>query len=73
MSEVILGLDTFGDLTVDRDGHPVHPAQVLRNVVEEAALADRLGTNLTTLDLDCDHMIEQARPQETAALVRKLL
>ncbi|CDZ89435.1 alpha/beta hydrolase [Rhodococcus ruber] len=38
-----------------------------------AALADRLGTNLTTLDLDCDHMIEQARPQETAALVRKLM
>ena len=49
MSEVILGLDTFGDLTVDRDGHPVHPAQVLRNVVEEAALADRLGVDAITL------------------------
>ena len=38
-----------------------------------AALADRLGTNLTALDIDCDHMIDQARPEETAALVRKLL
>ncbi|WKZ66456.1 MAG: LLM class flavin-dependent oxidoreductase [Flavobacteriales bacterium] len=38
-----LGLDTFGDVTVDADGRPLHPAQVLRNVVAEAELADRLG------------------------------
>lgn len=49
MSEVILGLDTFGDATVDGDGRPVHPAQVLRDVVEEAALADRLGVDAITL------------------------
>ncbi len=38
-----LGLDTFGDVTVDADGKALSQAQVLRNVVEEAVLADRLG------------------------------
>ncbi|MFT3885146.1 MAG: LLM class flavin-dependent oxidoreductase [Flavobacteriales bacterium] len=38
-----LGLDTFGDVTADAAGKPLHPAQVLRNIVEEAELADRLG------------------------------
>ncbi len=37
------GLDTFGDVTVDPDGQPVHAAQVIRNIVEQAALADSLG------------------------------
>lgn len=37
------GLDTFGDVTVGPDGAPLPHAQVLRNVVEEAVLADRLG------------------------------
>ncbi len=49
MTDVILGLDSFGDITVDRDGARLHPAQVLRNVVEEAALADRLGVDAITL------------------------
>ena len=38
-----LGLDTFGDVTYDADGRPVAPAQVIRNVVAEAVLADELG------------------------------
>jgi hypothetical protein len=38
-----LGLDTFGDVTIDADGHRLSDAQVIRNVVEEAVLADRLG------------------------------
>jgi alkanesulfonate monooxygenase SsuD/methylene tetrahydromethanopterin reductase-like flavin-dependent oxidoreductase (luciferase family) len=38
-----LGLDTFGDVTVDADGRPLAQAEVLRHVVEEAVLADRLG------------------------------
>ena len=37
------GLDTFGDVTVGADGAPLSHAQTLRNVVEEAELADRLG------------------------------
>ena len=44
MSQTIeLGLDTFGDVTVGPDGRPLAQADVLRNVVEEAVLADRLG------------------------------
>jgi probable LLM family oxidoreductase len=38
-----MGLDTFGDVTVDATGRLLHQAQVLRNVVAEAALADELG------------------------------
>jgi probable LLM family oxidoreductase len=43
MSTLELGLDTFGDVTVDGEGRPLSQAQVIRNVVEEAVLADRLG------------------------------
>jgi probable LLM family oxidoreductase len=45
MSTIELGLDTFGDVTVDRDGRPKSHAQVLRDVVAEAELADRLGVD----------------------------
>ncbi len=40
-----LGLDTFGDVTVDRDGRRLSDAQVIRNVVAEAVLADRIGVD----------------------------
>jgi probable LLM family oxidoreductase len=40
-----LGLDTFGDITVGADGEPHSHAQVIRNVVEEAVLADKLGVD----------------------------
>jgi len=44
MAESIeLGLDTFGDVTVGADGRRLSQAEVLRNVVEEAVLADSLG------------------------------
>lgn len=49
MTHVQLGLDSFGDITVDGDGTPLHPAQVLRNTVEQAALADKLGVDAITL------------------------
>src|SRR5437762_13032584 len=38
-----LGLDTFGDVTWDVEGRPLPQAQVIRNVVAEAVLADELG------------------------------
>src|SRR3954454_11134780 len=38
-----LGLDTFGDVTLQSDGTPNSQAQVLREVIEEAVLADELG------------------------------
>ena len=40
-----LGLDTFGDVTADADGKPLSHAQVIRNVIEEAVLADELGVD----------------------------
>src|SRR5262249_8727904 len=38
-----LGLDTFGDVTFGASGERLPQHQVLRDVVEEAVLADRLG------------------------------
>src|SRR5438270_25207 len=38
-----LGLDTFGDVTAGDDGQPIGQSSVLRNVVDEAVAADRLG------------------------------
>lgn len=38
-----LGLDTFGDVTEGSDGQPLHAAQVIRNLVDEAVLADGIG------------------------------
>jgi probable LLM family oxidoreductase len=38
-----LGIDTFGDVTVDHEGRPLSEAQVIRNVVAEGVLADRVG------------------------------
>ncbi|WP_444665656.1 LLM class flavin-dependent oxidoreductase [Cereibacter changlensis] len=43
--EIELGLDTFGDVPVGADGKPMPQAQVLRNVVEEAVLADAVGVD----------------------------
>lgn len=37
------GLDTFGDVTHGADGQPLSHAQVIRNLVDEAVLADSLG------------------------------
>ena len=44
-----LGLDTFGDVMTDAQGQPVSQAQALRNVVEEAVLADELGIDFIGL------------------------
>ncbi|KAA1422838.1 LLM class flavin-dependent oxidoreductase [Mumia zhuanghuii] len=38
-----LGLDTFGDITADEHGDPVPAPVVLRQVVEQAVLADEVG------------------------------
>ncbi|MGU3643608.1 LLM class flavin-dependent oxidoreductase [Microbacterium sp. C23T] len=38
-----LGLDTFGDVTRDASGELITGAQTIRNVVEQAVLADRVG------------------------------
>ena len=40
---VEFGLDTFGDVTRDGSGRLLSHAQTIRNVVEQAVLADRVG------------------------------
>jgi len=46
MSQPIeLGLDTFGDVTVEADGSPTPYPQVIRNVIAEAVLADETGVD----------------------------
>src|ERR687893_542907 len=45
MTKIDLGLDTFGDVTTDAEGRLQPHAQVLRDVVAEAELADRLGVD----------------------------
>ena len=42
---VEFGLDTFGDVTVDADGKLLPHAQVIRNLLDEAILADETGVD----------------------------
>lgn len=43
MTEIKFGLDTFGDMTVDDNGKPKSAGQVIRDLVDQAVLADELG------------------------------
>jgi probable LLM family oxidoreductase len=43
------GLDTFGDVTRDATGQLLPHAQVIRNVIDEAVLADELGIDFIGL------------------------
>lgn len=43
--EITFGLDTFGDVTEGPDGEVKHPAQVIRDVVEQGVLADQVGVD----------------------------
>ncbi len=56
MTDIVeLGLDTFGDVTVDREGKPMSSAQVIRNVIAEGVLAD-------SVDIDFIGVGEHHRP-----------
>jgi alkanesulfonate monooxygenase SsuD/methylene tetrahydromethanopterin reductase-like flavin-dependent oxidoreductase (luciferase family) len=46
VSEVIFGLDTFGDVPMDDAGQPVSHARAIRQLVDEAVLADQLGVDV---------------------------
>jgi probable LLM family oxidoreductase len=49
------GVDTFGDVTLDASGKAVSQAQVLRDVIEEAVVAEQSG-------IDCFGVGEHHRP-----------
>ncbi|PZU38315.1 MAG: LLM class flavin-dependent oxidoreductase [Microbacterium sp.] len=40
---VQLGLDTFGDVSLGSDGHLISDAETIRNLVDQAQLADEVG------------------------------
>lgn len=42
---LLLGLDTFGDVTYDDAGHAVSHARAIRDVVEQGVLADQVGVD----------------------------
>src|SRR3954465_7130484 len=48
-STIELGLDTFGDVTHDAAGKPHSHARVIRDVVAEAVLADKVGVDFIGL------------------------
>jgi probable LLM family oxidoreductase len=45
MINMEFGLDTFGDVTAGSDGKPLPYPEVIRNVVEQAVLAERVGVD----------------------------
>jgi probable LLM family oxidoreductase len=49
MSDLVLGLDTFGDVPVDDSGVPVSQAAAIRQVIDEAVMADELGVDVIAL------------------------
>ena len=49
MREPILGLDTFGDVPEDDSGQPLSHAAAIRQVLEEAVLADEIGVDVIAL------------------------
>ena len=42
---LVLGLDTFGDVTHDDDDRPLSHAQTIRNLVEQGVLADQVDVD----------------------------
>jgi probable LLM family oxidoreductase len=49
MSDLIFGLDTFGDVPEDDSGVPVSHARAIRQLVDEAVMADELGVDVFTV------------------------
>jgi probable LLM family oxidoreductase len=49
LADLAFGLDSFGDIPVDDSGAPVTDAAAIRQVVEEAVLADQIGVDAIAL------------------------
>ncbi|MEV0637804.1 LLM class flavin-dependent oxidoreductase [Streptomyces sp. NPDC050619] len=49
MSELVFGLDTFGDVPEDDSGTPVSDARAIRQVLDEAVLAEETGVDVIAL------------------------
>ncbi|MEV5150281.1 LLM class flavin-dependent oxidoreductase [Streptomyces sp. NPDC052727] len=49
MSDLVFGLDTFGDVPEDDSGTPVSDARAIRQVLDEAVLAEETGVDVIAL------------------------
>jgi probable LLM family oxidoreductase len=49
MSDIEFGLDSFGDVPEDDSGAPISYAAAIRQIVDEAVLADELGVDVMAL------------------------
>ena len=49
MQHLEFGLDTFGDVPEDDSGTPLSYARAIRQVVDEAVLADTIGVDVIAL------------------------
>ncbi|MBO3678714.1 LLM class flavin-dependent oxidoreductase [Streptomyces sp. NEAU-YJ-81] len=49
MSDLVFGLDTFGDVPEDDSGRPVSDARAIRQVLDEAVLAEETGVEVIAL------------------------
>ena len=49
MTQISLGLDTFGDVSIGPDGQPQPMDKVLREVLDQATLADEIGIDFIGL------------------------
>lgn len=49
MSDLVFGLDTFGDVPLDDSGTPVSDARAIRQVLDEAVLAEETGVDVLAL------------------------
>ncbi|GAA2176530.1 LLM class flavin-dependent oxidoreductase [Agrococcus versicolor] len=49
MGDIVFGLDTFGDVPTDDAGEQVSHARSIRQLVEEAVVADELGVDVFTV------------------------
>lgn len=69
MTHYEFGVDTFGDITLDADGARLSHAQVLRNVVEEGVLADRLGLDFFGVGEHHRHEFAVSAPEVVLAAI----
>jgi alkanesulfonate monooxygenase SsuD/methylene tetrahydromethanopterin reductase-like flavin-dependent oxidoreductase (luciferase family) len=66
VSEVIFGLDTFGDVPMNDAGTPVSHARAIRQLLDEAVLADQLGVDVFTVG-------EHHRPEHSVSAPETVL
>ena len=69
---LVLGLDTFGDLTHDVDDRPLSHAQTIRNVVEQGVLADQVGADSFGIGEHYTDDLPMPAVPETTAVQRRL-